>query len=88
MHFGMQLSDPSCIIEDAFTKLLATKAIHDVIRQALKDGIAVVVKVAVKAKACSKSCADADLAAEAARDLAVQVDDFPVDQFWLFAVEG
>ena len=55
----MQLSDPSCIIEDAFTKLLATKAIHDVIRQALKDGIAVVVKVAVKAKACSKSCADA-----------------------------
>ena len=84
----MQLSDPSCIIEDAFTKLLATKAIHDVIRQALKDGdltdssdLSVLVKTAVKKKVCSKPEADAYLAAEAARDLAIQVDDFPADQF-------
>jgi len=88
MYIGKDANDPSFIIEDAFTKLLATKVTRDAIRQALKDGdiedtgdLGVLVKSAVKKKVCSKSEADAYLEAEAARDLAIQVDDFPADQF-------
>lgn len=41
-----------------------------------------------KKKVLSKSEADTYLAAEAKRDLAIQVGYFPVDQFLLFSVEG
>lgn len=88
MYIGKDASDPGFIIEDAYNKLLQTKATRDAIRQALKDGVIsesddleIVVKSALKKKVCSKSEADAYLAAEAARNLAIQVDDFPADQF-------
>ena len=88
MYIGKDVNDPSFIIEDAFTKLLAIKTTRDAIRQALKNeeltdtgNLESLIKSAVKKKVCSKSEADAYLAAEAARNLAIQVDDFPADQF-------
>ena len=88
MYIGKDASDPSFIIEDAFTRLLATKASRDAIRKAIKDGdiennddLEALLKSAIEKKICSESEADAYLAAEAARNLAIQVDDFPADQF-------
>ena len=87
MYIGKDASDPSFIIEDAFEKLVATKTTRDAIRQALKsgdltnaNGLEPLVKSAVKEKICTESEADAYLAAETARKLAIQVDDFPADQ--------
>ncbi len=88
MYIGKDTSDPSFIIEDAFTRLQATRATRDAIRQAVKDGVLeeaadpeVLAAMAVKKSVCGKSEADAYLAAEVARKLAIQVDDFPADQF-------
>jgi len=88
MYIGKDASDPSFIIEDAFTRLLATKASRDAIRKAIKDGdiennddLEALLKSAIEKKICSESEADASLAAEAAINLAIQVDDFAADQF-------
>lgn len=88
MYIGKDASDPSFVIEDAYSRLLATKSTRDAIRQAVKEGILeesgdleVLTAMAVKKSVCSESEADAYLAAEAARNLAIQVDDFAPDQF-------
>ncbi len=88
MYIGKDASDPSFIIEDAFTKLLSTKSTRDVIRQAIQEGkleaaddLEALMKAAIKNKLCSKTEAADYLAAEAARYLAIQVDDFPADAF-------
>ena len=88
MYIGKDESDPSFIIEDAYSKLQACKATRDAIKQAVRDGtieetgdLEVLAKQAVKESVCSRSDADAYLAAEAARSRAIQVDDFPADQF-------
>lgn len=87
MYIGKDASDPSFIIEDAYSRLLATKSTRDAIRQAVKDGVLedtqdreVLAALAVKKSVCDEAAADAYVAAEAARDLAIQVDDFPADQ--------
>lgn len=87
MYIGKDASDPSFIIEDAYSRLLATKSTRDAIRQAVKDGVIedsqdreVLAAMAVKKSICDKDAADAYVAAETARDLAIQVDDFPADQ--------
>jgi len=87
MYIGRDASDPSFIIEDAYRRLLETKSTRDAIRQAVKDGVLedtqdreVLAALAVKKSVCDEAAADAYVAAEAARDLAIQVDDFPADQ--------
>ncbi len=88
MYIGSDDSDPSFIMEDAFKQLLASKATRDAIRTAIKEGkiaasedLTVLAKAAVKMSLCSKADADAYLAAETARNRAIQVDDFPPDKF-------
>jgi acyl-CoA dehydrogenase len=88
MYIGKDASDPSFIVEDAFKKLLATKSTRDAIRTAQRDGqleqtqdLQALTKAAVKQSICSKNEADAYLLAEQARNLAIQVDDFPADEF-------
>lgn len=87
MYIGKDAEDPSFIIEDAFNKLLASKTCRDAIRKAVKDGtleetndIEALTKAAIKKSICSKSDGEAYLAAEAARKLAIQVDDFPAEK--------
>lgn len=88
MYIGKNADDPSFIIEDAFNQLLASKQTRDAIRQAIKEGViedtsdlGILAKLAVKASICDKSEADAYLAAEEARSLAIQVDDFASKHF-------
>ncbi len=87
MYIGKDSSDPSFIIEDAFTRLQATKSTRDAIKQAVKEGILeksgdleALAAMAVEKSVCDESEADAYLAAEAARNKAIQVDDFPAGQ--------
>lgn len=88
MYIGSDESDPSFIIENAFMQLLATKSTRNKIRAALKEGDIVestdlkeVLKAALEKSICTEAEADAYFAAEAARNRAIQVDDFPADDF-------
>lgn len=83
-YVGKDASDPAFIIEDAFTKVLATRDTRKRIRQAVKDKILPdstslqeVADAAVAAELCTEAEAAEYLAAEQARYLAIQVDDYP-----------
>jgi len=79
---GSDESDPAFIIEDAFLKAMATKATRDAIKVARHKGLikgdvdpAVVASQAVAEGICTAADAEAYVAAEAARDRAIQVDE-------------
>jgi len=84
MYIGKDASDPAFVIEEAFRQLLATQATRACIREAVKAGEidsgynhAEQASAAVRLQLCSQQEAEAYVAAEAARDEAIQVDDFP-----------
>jgi len=88
VYIGDKDSDPTFVIEDAFQKLLATRDTRKALRQAVKDGTleashehAVVAKAAVKLKLITRKEANAYVAAEDARNKAIQVDDLPPEFF-------
>ena len=79
---GSDESDPAFIIEDAFLKAMATKATRDAIKVARRKGLikedvdpAVMAAQAVAEGICTAADAEAYVAAEAARDRAIQVDE-------------
>jgi hypothetical protein len=88
MYIGKNDSDPAFIIEDTFQKLLACRETREKIRTAIKnsdidgsldlDGQA---DAAVAAELCSAAEAQAFVAAEQARQRAIQVDDYPPQFF-------
>lgn len=82
-YIGKNEQDPAFIIEDAFRQLLATEETRQIIRKAVRQGelegdddIVKLAKSAVREELCSKSEADAFIAAEQARQKAIQVDDY------------
>lgn len=81
-YIGKSENDPAFIIEDAFKKIIATKSVRDSIRKAIKKGqisggsnIEVVASDAVAQNVCSEADAANYIAAETARNLAIQVDE-------------
>ncbi len=79
---GTMAEDPAFVIEDAFKKVSATKTIRDTLRKAIKDGklgqdtdLESLARLAVSEGVCTQIDADAYLAAERARDKAIQVDE-------------
>lgn len=87
-YVGKDDSDPAFVIEDAFVRVLATKATRDRIRQAVKEkqlpdspDPQVLGDAAVVAGVCSSEAALAYIDAERARSRAIQVDDYPPDFF-------
>jgi hypothetical protein len=88
MYIGSDDTDPGFLMEDAFMQLLATKKTRNTIKEALKkeqidesDDLEVLLKSAVSKSLCSQEEADAYLAAESAMNRAIQVDDFPAENF-------
>ena len=88
MYIGKDSKDSGFVIEDAFKKLAATKTVRKGIRAGVKAGtvadsedIRQLAKNALDAGLCSKEEAEAFVAAEIARDKAIQVDDFPAEHF-------
>ncbi len=86
MYIGKDDSDPAFIIENAFMQALATETTRDAILTAVKAGdidaaldVSARAKAAVKLELCDKQEASAYVTAEAARQAAMQVDDFPQD---------
>ncbi|MFT4862536.1 MAG: acyl-CoA dehydrogenase [Pseudohongiellaceae bacterium] len=87
-YIGDDESDPAFIIEDAFLKVLASKATRNTIRQAVKDGTIAqsivaseLAAAAVGADLCSEDEATLFVEAELAREKAIQVDDYPPEFF-------
>ncbi len=81
-YIGNSNADSAYIIENAFNKIVATKATRDSIRAAIKqgqlpDGVALdaLAAEAVNRRVCSQAEADAYVEAERARNLAIQVDE-------------
>lgn len=79
---GDNVQDPAFIIEDAFKKILQTKPVRDRIRQAIRKGdlakdsnLHTLATEATAHGICSTEEADAYIAAEEARDRAIQVDE-------------
>lgn len=88
MYIGKVEDDPAFIIEDAFSRLLASRETRDRIREAVKkseiDGnldISGQAAAAVAAGLCTQDEADRFIGAEKARDRAIQVDDYPPEFF-------
>jgi acyl-CoA dehydrogenase len=88
MYIGKNDSDPAFIIEDTFIKLLACRETREKIRSAVKDSdidanldVAGQAKAAVAAELCTAEEAEAFVAAEQARQRAIQVDDYPPEFF-------
>lgn len=83
-YVGKDAADPAFIIEDAFKRVLATKATRDSIRAAVKQKLLpdspdaqALGDAAVAAGVCSSDAATAYVDAERARSQAIQVDDYP-----------
>lgn len=81
-YIGNSNADSAYIIENAFSRIVATKAVRDSIRAAIKLGqlpgdlpLAALAAEAVNRKICSSADADAYIEAERARNLAIQVDE-------------
>ena len=81
-YIGNEADDPAFIVEDAFIKIMTTKATRDAIRKAIKEGalakdlpLTSLASKAVEQGVCKQEDADAYVAAEQARDKAIQVDD-------------
>ena len=81
-YIGRDNSDPAFIIESAFQLLIACKTTRDVIKKGIKTGeldnstdTGNIVQQAIEKGLCTISEGEAYLAAEAARALAIQVDD-------------
>ena len=79
---GKQAEDPAFIVEDAFQKVLQTKPVRDRIRQAIRSGtlprdanLHTLVTEATAQEICTTEEADAYIAAEEARNRAIQVDE-------------
>ncbi len=88
MYIGKDEKDPAFIIEDAFKKLLECREVRERIREAVKaekinSGLSVEEQAtaAVNIQLCTQAEADAFVAAEKARNLAIQVDDYPAEFF-------
>lgn len=87
-YIGKDASDPAFIIEDAFQRVLASKDTRKRIRQAVKDGVLAesvdveeLGKAAVAAELCTEDEVAVFVAAELARQRAIQVDDYPPEFF-------
>ncbi len=87
-YIGDTPEDPAFLIEDAFQRVLRTKPVREKIRKAQKEGhldeALALHALAMEATAlgiCSQEEADAYVAAETARNKAIQVDDHPRLQF-------
>jgi hypothetical protein len=81
-YIGQEAEDPAFIIEDAFQKILATKATRDDIKRAVRAGtltanadLRILATEAVANEVCTAEDADAYVVAEEARDKAIQVDE-------------
>ena len=81
-YIGEEANDPAFIIENAFQKVLATKATRDSIRRAVRAGtlpananLHELATEAVANEVCTTQEADDYVAAEEARNKAIQVDD-------------
>ncbi len=81
-YIGNSDADSAYIIENAFRKIIATKAIRDTIRAAIKQGnlagntsLEVLAEEAVSKKICNQAEAEAYVDAERARNRAIQVDE-------------
>lgn len=79
---GTQDDDPAYQVEDAFRKVLQTKPVRDRIRQAMRSGVLprdanlhTLATEAIAQDICSTEEADAYVAAEEARNRAIQVDE-------------
>jgi hypothetical protein len=85
---GKSTKDAAFVIEDAFKKITATKPVRDNIRAAIKqgrlDGKTATAELAAEAASrgiCSPREAEDYVAAEQARNLAIQVDEHATLQF-------
>ena len=83
-YIGKDDRDPAFIVESAFLQVIATRDTRKAIKAAVKDGSLedsndpeALARAATGAGLCSQSEADAFIAAEKARNKAIQVDDFP-----------
>lgn len=81
-YIGNSNANSAYIIENAFNKIVATKATRDSIRAAIKQGqlpdnmaLDALAAEAVNRRVCSQAEADAYVEAERARNLAIQVDE-------------
>ncbi len=81
-YIGNSNADAAYIIENAFNRIVATKAVRDSIRAAIKQGqlagdmpLEALAAEAVNRRVCSAADADAYVEAERARNLAIQVDE-------------
>lgn len=81
-YIGSSNADPAYIIENAFSRIVATKGVRDSIRVAIRQGqlpgdmpLDGVAAEAVLRKICSPADAQAYIEAECARNLAIQVDE-------------
>ena len=81
-YIGNSNADAAYIIENAFNRIVATKAVRDSIRAAIKQGqlagdmpLEALAAEAVNRGVCSAADADAYVEAERARNLAIQVDE-------------
>ena len=79
---GTQADDPAYQVEDAFRKVLQTKPVRDRIRQAVRSGVLpreanlhTLATEAIAQDICTTEEADAYIAAEEARNQAIQVDE-------------
>ncbi|MEX0619447.1 MAG: acyl-CoA dehydrogenase [Pseudohongiellaceae bacterium] len=88
MYLSKDPDNATFIVEDAFNKVLATKEVRLAIRDGVRKGrlpdtvdLPRQAEAAVAAELCTREDADAWLTAEAARNLAIQVDDYPPDYF-------
>jgi len=79
---GNDKSDPAFIIEDAFRKIMATKSVRDIIRSSVREGKLAsnsnpqtLADTACAMGLCDPAQAEAYAAAEAARALAISVDE-------------
>ena len=81
-YIGSEANDPAFIVESAFMQVVATKPTRDAIRKAIKEGtlakdlpLTELASKAVEEGVCKQEAADAYIAAEQARDKAIQVDE-------------
>ena len=81
-YIGTSNADSAYIVENAFSRIVATKAARDSIRAAIKQGklpadmaLDALAAAAVNQKICSPADAEAYVEAERARNLAIQVDE-------------